>query len=111
MVDTMGLMGIPSLCTLGRPYICGGEEYLGVRKSHSLSSMWPSLQSLFRVLVMLSCNLVNVVVGTAQFDVVTILLMKVFIITCFANHGIAVLEGALYLNESHLIITTKYNSI
>ena len=32
-------MGVPSLCTFGSPYICGGEEYLGVRKSHSLSSI------------------------------------------------------------------------
>ena len=27
MHETMGLMGVPSLCTLGRLYICGAEEY------------------------------------------------------------------------------------
>ena len=36
--DTIGLMGVSSLCALGRPYICGAEGYLGVRKSHSFSS-------------------------------------------------------------------------
>ena len=37
MADTIGLMGVSSLCTLGRPYICGAEEYRGVgnhRASH-----------------------------------------------------------------------------
>ena len=53
MADTIGLMGVPSLCTLGRPYICGGEEYLGVRKSHSFSSRCPSLQRRFRVFAIL----------------------------------------------------------
>ena len=26
MVETMGLRGVPSLCILGVPYICGGLE-------------------------------------------------------------------------------------
>ena len=28
MADTIGIMGVPSLCTLGKLYICGEEEYL-----------------------------------------------------------------------------------
>ena len=27
MADTIGLMGVLSLCILERPYICGAEEY------------------------------------------------------------------------------------
>ena len=36
----MGLMGTPSLCTFGSPYICGGSEYRGVRESQRRSSMY-----------------------------------------------------------------------
>ena len=34
MVDTMGRIGVSSLWILGRPYICGGVEYRGIRKSN-----------------------------------------------------------------------------
>ena len=37
MVDTIGRMGVSSLWILGRPYICGGVEYRGIRKSHNWS--------------------------------------------------------------------------
>ena len=36
MVETLGLIGTPSLCTLGSPYISGRSEYLRVSWSQRL---------------------------------------------------------------------------
>ena len=49
MVDTMGRIGVSSLWILGRPYICGGVEYRGIRKSHNLWSRCPWLRRRLRV--------------------------------------------------------------
>ena len=57
MVDTMGLIGVSSLWILGRPYICGGVEYRGVRKSYSSWSRCPSLRRRLRVSTILFSTL------------------------------------------------------
>ena len=49
MVDTIDCMGVSLLWNLGRPYICGGVEYRGIRKSHNLWSRCPLLRRRLRV--------------------------------------------------------------
>ena len=56
MVDTMGRIGVSSLWILGGPYIRGGVEYRGIRKSHNLWSRCPWLRRRLRVSAILFCT-------------------------------------------------------